>query len=360
MKENLKFKLDLLQAQLAKINGQEDKTSGKLFQTKFAVLKKSEDADPEQISAEIEQIKQELANRRMHHAQVSLQRQLKAAKQVEDLKITKRLKAAQNQEQKVAALQEEANSLKEFTPADLANEIANRAVLKHYGPVAGFEKQKYSTSQANVYARLCKLPAIQQIVDTLVRGLAEWYNPLEGFGPQATKAKDIQPAAKLPQLEIAPAPAQQDDFHQFESDHEEPEESESESDGFFEQDIEIANTDSEDEGNLPALTQGYISGSEDDEPENPMPERKNRRGQRARRKIWELKYGSRAKHVLKEKEEYEKKKQMKEARQKQRAAKQQQHKEETKNKPLHPSWEAHKKQKEAQKAVQFAGKKITF
>lgn len=374
MKENLKFKLDLLQAQLAKINGKEDRATGKLFQTKFAVLKKSEDVDPEEISAEIEQIKQELSNRRMHHTQVILQRQLKPAKQVEALKISKRLKAVKDDEKKTAALEDEAKALKEFLVADLAKEIVNRAVLKHFGQVSDFEKQKYTTAQSNVYARLCKLPAIQQAVDGLIRGLTEWYNPLEGFGPKPQSKKE-QP--KKEPVKLKPEPV--DDFAQFDSESEsepEPEpkprserhDEEEDSEGFFDQDIDIANTDSEDEHDrLPALTQGYISGSEDDEPEfNPVPERKNRRGQRARRKIWEMKYGNRAKHVIKEKQEFEKKKQMKEARQQQRADKQQkfqqqkQQKVELNNKPLHPSWEAKLKQKEQQKTIQFQGKKVTF
>jgi hypothetical protein len=51
---------------------------------------------------------------------------------------------------------------------------------------------------------------------------------------------------------------------------------------------------------LPSLMGGYISGSESSASEiDVAPERKNRRGQRARQAIWEKKYGEKAKHLQK-------------------------------------------------------------
>jgi hypothetical protein len=51
---------------------------------------------------------------------------------------------------------------------------------------------------------------------------------------------------------------------------------------------------------LPSLMGGYISGSESSASEiDVAPERKNRRGQRARQAIWEKKYGDKAKHLQK-------------------------------------------------------------
>ncbi|KIY64981.1 Bud-site selection protein [Cylindrobasidium torrendii FP15055 ss-10] len=59
---------------------------------------------------------------------------------------------------------------------------------------------------------------------------------------------------------------------------------------------------------LPSLSVGFIKGSDDsdweeqDEKAGDIPERKNRRGQRARRMIWEKKYGQNANHKKKEAE----------------------------------------------------------
>jgi hypothetical protein len=117
---------------------------------------------------------------------------------------------------------------------------------------------------------------------------------------------------------------------------------------------------------IPSLTMGgYISGSGSDVEEVDIAPKKNRRGQRERQQIWEKKYGRNAKHLQQ---------------QRRRAspeyslggtggAAQSKRKDELKNDargkdgsgPLHPSWEAAKKAKEAkQKPVEFQGKKITF
>lgn len=51
---------------------------------------------------------------------------------------------------------------------------------------------------------------------------------------------------------------------------------------------------------LPTLMGGYISGSESASDVDVAPVRKNRRGQRARQKIWEKKYGEKARHLQKQ------------------------------------------------------------
>lgn len=143
---------------------------------------------------------------------------------------------------------------------------------------------------------------------------------------------------------------------------------------------------------LPELMHGYISGEEDEDIDDKVakrqssnvPAKKNRRGQRARQKIWEKKYGSQAKHVQrqleKERQEREKRQREYEERQAKREAKAAQNPQyqriitpqhssgsvdnQTKNniveKPIHPSWEAKKIAEEKQKNVKFQGKKITF
>lgn len=144
---------------------------------------------------------------------------------------------------------------------------------------------------------------------------------------------------------------------------------------------------------LPELATGYYSGDEDESFEDDdmfrdevseKPKRKNRRGQRARQKIWEKKYGKQAKHIQreveKERAERERKRLEFEERQAKREAKaakaaeihgnshfdkfaqpkQSDSNAKASDKPLHPSWEAKKIAEEKQKNVKFQGKKITF
>ncbi|KAL3233734.1 Bud site selection protein 22 [Nakaseomyces bracarensis] len=143
-------------------------------------------------------------------------------------------------------------------------------------------------------------------------------------------------------------------------------------------------------GELPELMVGYISGGSDDEIEDDKiakeqidikPVKKNRRGQRARRKIWEQKYGSKAKHVQreleKEREKRQKRQEEYEERVAKRAARSEQQKEylekkfeEKREKEInrkrvaetedHPSWIAKKMAEEKRKKAKFEGKKVVF
>ncbi|RXW17181.1 hypothetical protein EST38_g8672 [Candolleomyces aberdarensis] len=137
---------------------------------------------------------------------------------------------------------------------------------------------------------------------------------------------------------------------------------------------------------LPSLAVGFIPGSDDSdvEAEGSIAEpRKNRRGQRARRAIWEKKYGRNANHKKTETAENEKKARM-EAwsrvkksqtrptdrgpqrktihREAPKAPEPSTLKKDNKDKPLHPSWEAKRKLKEKQSdaIVASQGKKIKF
>ncbi|KAI9925178.1 hypothetical protein AWENTII_011639 [Aspergillus wentii] len=139
---------------------------------------------------------------------------------------------------------------------------------------------------------------------------------------------------------------------------------------------------------LPSLSMGgYFSGSEseaEDIDSNEPPRRKNRMGQQARRALWEKKFGSGANHV---KNQAAKDKRNRDSGWDTRrgatgggdrrrggggfggrdaggrqggGSGMPRRKPEEDNKPLHPSWEAAKKAKEAKATAAFAGKKVTF
>ncbi|EGV60212.1 bud site selection protein 22 [Yamadazyma tenuis] len=164
-------------------------------------------------------------------------------------------------------------------------------------------------------------------------------------------------------------------------------------DDFFASDSESDSEDAqsvEKKYNLPELTTGYISGGSDDEGDFQVDDdrvvkqvtsqRKNRRGQRARQKIWEQKYGKTAKHKQKESEAYENDKKRRQSEFEEREQKRRSRAQEAlenapsgsnltpigrkqQDKPKkeeHPSWIAKKKEEEKLKNLKFTGKKITF
>lgn len=145
-------------------------------------------------------------------------------------------------------------------------------------------------------------------------------------------------------------------------------------------------------GYLPSLMGGYISGSESDASDIDVAPaaRKNRRGQRARQAIWEKKFKAKAKHLSQEKAgrdsgwdlkrgavdgsdrtpwkkgiktPFERRSDGQHDEQEHSAPEPRRPRPPTKKDdegPLHPSWEARKKAKEAQQTAAFQGKKITF
>ncbi|SGZ46820.1 CIC11C00000004871 [Sungouiella intermedia] len=163
------------------------------------------------------------------------------------------------------------------------------------------------------------------------------------------------------------------------------EQSESESEDDFFEGVEKESKTTKVTYKLPELATGYFSGGSDDEEDVDNDKvvkaatttRKNRRGQRARQKIWEQKYGSGANHVKKERDrvasEREQRQQEYEERQRKRELKAAQGSG-ANGVPLgtgkslsapataavHPSWEAKKRAEEKLKNVKFEGKKITF
>lgn len=135
--------------------------------------------------------------------------------------------------------------------------------------------------------------------------------------------------------------------------------------------------------NLPELEHGFIdnynSDSEDEramekELKQEKPKKKNRRGQRERRLIWEKKYGKSANHIQKKITEETASKLERQQKYEERVVKRlereqeyldrlharKQKEKEFLSKEFHPSWEAKKIQKEQLKKIKFAGKKVTF
>ncbi|EEB06230.1 BUD22 family protein [Schizosaccharomyces japonicus yFS275] len=128
---------------------------------------------------------------------------------------------------------------------------------------------------------------------------------------------------------------------------------------------------------LPELMTGFIDPGEEsvesdieaEAGELLKPQRKNRRGQRARRAIWEKKYGKKANHVIKKNEEFQKKREERQRKFEERKARyearmarrgpEEKAKPAADDKPLHPSWEAKKKLRQIP-SVPFQGKKIVF
>ncbi|EMG48941.1 BUD22 Bud site selection protein 22 [Candida maltosa Xu316] len=177
-------------------------------------------------------------------------------------------------------------------------------------------------------------------------------------------------------------------------------ESESSHDDFFEEEEEeqpAKKKQKKDESTykLPELASGYFSGGSDDEDDADndkvvkelTTQRKNRRGQRARQKIWAQKYGKEAAHIKKniqrvasereqrqlEYEERQRKREMKakmlEEKQtganalplgERKAAQPQLQSQPVEPKSIHPSWEAKQKEKEKLKNITFQGKKVVF
>ncbi|KAL1728596.1 Bud-site selection protein, partial [Schizophyllum commune] len=120
---------------------------------------------------------------------------------------------------------------------------------------------------------------------------------------------------------------------------------------------------------LPSLSVGFVRGSDDSDIEEIQDKpKKNRRGQRARRLIWEREYGKNANHKKKERDQaLEKRRQWEERQQKRAAAaaareERERAQAQEKSRPIHPSWEAKKKlkEKEAAAMVPSQGKKLVF
>jgi hypothetical protein len=428
-KENLVWKLDVLESQL-----REDGSDPRLYKTKFAADKiAKKDGFPKDKAAVLSQVnglKRKLTDRKLHHGTQQIQKALKKAIAVESLKLQKRIKDNDGCDPtKLEVLQEELVSLKQFKALQISGLVAGKTIFKEFlsakdgepgflSPKAIKDSRKYkqqieifNRAQQNVFSRLCDVKAVKSAVFQMIKAI----KIAAGLEQKKTKA-DIKKTKKETEIkDVSKVHIDDDDVQRarIENENEGDEDNEDKIDDEGDEnnedriDGEKHNNDlatrnetsgseqeesfdgddnffesSELPNGLPSLATGYISGSDDDEDnydydndetvKSITTERKNRRGQRARQKIWEMKYGSSANHIQKEKEEkIEKVKQRQtefEKRQAKRAKRQMDdpHRKsetskstaKTDEKPIHPSWEA--KKKLTATAVKFEGKKVRF
>lgn len=221
------------------------------------------------------------------------------------------------------------------------------------------------------------------------------YDKLDGEG--SDEEFEVDPNVNYNEITDEEASEEEDD------DEDDEDDSEEEHDSFFAEEPKQKKQDKKEKKdkkkkeafNLPELASGYYSGGSEDEEDfdgddddvvkEATSQRKNRRGQRARQKIWEKKFGRDAKHVKAEKEKIATEREIRQQEYEERCRKR-----ELKAKlaapsgsnvlplgergthvpgqvaappapqKMHPSWEAKKLAEEKQKNTKFTGKKITF
>lgn len=451
-KDNLLFQLDLLEGLLSKAKDQEKTVSTRLKRTKYAVEKRStEQEDQQSLIRQINDIKSQLVDRKSHFTTVQISRALKSAYSTEKLKIRKRKDRLKPEDlaAKGPVLDKEAEILETKTKdqnsifhfSKLSVIVIGRFLKRTFGRngmplffspelvqlIENASATAFDPTENNVFARLCALTNVKNALNELKANIERIDTGERQKTSADVKNNSIEKASeKAGDFEADSVDNEDEDsddeMSQYagmvaNSDTEESDKEEDEKQQMIIKKKADENEDSEnedpedDESNLndpffstelPTLASGYISGSDDEDNydydndaqvKSITSERKNRRGQRARRRIWELKYGKKANHVIKEKQDYQAKREQKqkdfearEAKRKEKAAKQTQagiephserprsnerrgdHKaisgssagakrKETAEGPLHPSWEAKKKQKAS---AQFEGKKVKF
>lgn len=479
-KENLTWKLDLLEAQasrtvsntrlvrsqfaankhIRKVKKEErssHKHSGQFENTHRADMIAAEAQDeaekenPVEISeedkAKIRELRMKIVEQKIHHYSKEIQKALKTAKTTEGLKIAKRIKKEEGNEEKLKKLREEQTELKSIDVAQLTSIHSIKFMQKSFlpnkhakenppdflsssivnppedSPVITFYKSA-SPALLNVVSRICSTAAVKAASENMVTAVKyaakverkETASEIAKRKHQEKKERRKKAKAEYEELQEYSQYENQIAASSDESDEEDEEEgegilgttrvphtnadeengSEAEDDFFVfpdEEEIEKSSQkrkqeekDEEEKYNLPALATGYFSGGSDDEEMEDAPrdrgydmdndrvvkaattERKNRRGQRARRAIFEAKYGKNANHLKKEREEKKAKWVERQAEFEKREARrkelgierpaQRNLPELPDKKPLHPSWEAKKKLKAT--PVKFEGKKVVF
>lgn len=421
--DNLQWKINVIEAQL-------DENEPRLYKSKFAAQKEAKrEANPEELRKQLVDLKQTLGNRKIHHGRKILQKAIKQALKIESLKLSKRIKKNPEKEKKLA---KEKEALDQLTDVDLGELMAAKLIQKTFlrtqkslqNPppfISGstiewtLAKQKElvsllnSAEAQNVYGRLGKVEGVRKASNDLLSSLNSVNKNVKRDEPKAdgklggnekSGSADKKETKEMePKGDESESDSDDDESNDNEDDDDDEQTSEAEGteksvngskkrksssqdddDNDNEDDSDDESGDSESENPdpffLPTLATGYISGSDDEDDidandsvvRQATSTRKNRRGQRARQKIWEQKYGRRAKHIVKQKQENYEKQKAKQERQERREQKrlkmeedrkqqQQQKAKEFDSKPLHPSWQAKKK---VSAPVKFEGKKMKF
>lgn len=383
MKDNPVERLNLLEAQLAKCTQNNRKEPiAKPVRINFLLerLEKTKrlSSDPTLLRGEIVSVKREILLRKTHFAKNSIKRFFKQFKKVEPLRIAKRVKGADS-ETKKTMLEREIIELKDSSIDEWAEEIVKRAISKQFDVEAitgtPFAKRNLNPAEINLFSRIGKAEYVKTAINDLLEAFKKYSEAKDSNGKPTTASgnEKIVDFTKADEKK-----KKREDFIEVNDEMDQKYTEKKGNDGadpFFEHPDsqyrydEISDDESEDKkisAGLPLLTQGYISGSEDEENtlENEVqPGRKNRRGQRARRKIWEQKFGQRANHVLKQQREVESERRVKEQKRKCKAERELAAKKQKVDfalRAIHPSWEARQKQKKAMEHVKFEGKKMKF
>lgn len=490
-KENLTWKLDLLEAQAArtvsntrlvrsqfaaskkirKVNKEEGKNDfrkGQFENTQRADMiaeeaqtnqqKEAPVEISEEDKAQIAALRRKIVEQKIYHYSKVIQKALKAAKTTEGLKITKRIKKEEGNEEKIKKLNEEQLELKSLDISMLTPIHATKLLQKAFipnktarenppdflsesivsppenAPVITFYKNA-SAAMLNVVSRLCGTAAVKTAGENMVQAVkyaakverketaseiarrkheekkqrrkeaklerkeSEEYSQYDTMIAASSDESDDEMGGVAASEDDEETQEQEEGILGTSSAHDKHKDAESDSDGgddffvFPDEDEEQSpkkkhKVEDEDESkyNLPALATGYFSGGSDDEDMEDAPrdrgydmdndrvvkaattQRKNRRGQQARRAIYEKKYGKNANHLKKEQEIKKSKWQERQAEFEKREARrkelgierpaQKKLPELPEKKPLHPSWEAKKKLKAS--PVAFQGKKVVF
>lgn len=434
-RENLLGKLDKLLAagdpEKARLGATKDRLEG-LQIVKKAKLHQNPDLEIEEEKVdenEVLAVQRKIAEKKLHFGDKELVRALKIAQKSEIQKNTKKIASVQKGEElkgrgakdvTAESLQKEIDMLTEMDLEQLAKMVAIRTLQKVYETAPQWLPEWFhdsdsermteftafreaaSREEINLHTRMTSQKGVrtasEQYTKRLDKALADAPQVAEKPAEKPAKVETKEKKEKKEKPVEKPAEKKEeikrDPFLQSDAPPADIDVSDSESDGDFFENENSAVQFSDDEETYPQMSMatGYISGSDDEDIDNDKvvkgatkKERKNRRGQAARQRIWELKYGSSANHLKKQRQERYDKSQVLQKEWEEREQKRQERRDrltaderaaederqrrkkmglkpEPKAKhrddagPLHPSWQA----KKAQSNISFAGKKMTF
>lgn len=341
-----------------------------------------------------------------HHAGIEAARSLKKASVFELQKLTKRLKksreelAAANAEPAEHRLTSELEAAKGLELDGIATYYLDHTIQRSHKALAEYlglqtavvaPHRDASDAVRNVVARLLGSKTFKECIKSCIAKL----EVITGLSaPKKEEEQEAAPSVRIDENHGTVAKigrgheaAREVPFASFHEDENVVSDDDDDDDDVSEpaNDVRAAARSGAHESTfLPSLRSGYLpaDNSSDDEQElqklfpaaAQKKERKNRRGQRARRKILEAKHGNKANHIIKERvakqKEYEERVARRAARQEARsganaiaieqAEKNRRERREAALRPIHGSWAIAKAQKEKMKTAKPQGVKISF